>query len=71
MEEVEQICTGFSRQRRFSPEKEMEKNLWKRWVKEWLEIFPGTDGRVRVAKIEVGNTTLRRPITRLYPLEFK
>ena len=49
----------------------MEKNLWKRWVKEWLEIFPGTDGRVRVAKIEVGNTTLRRPITRLYRLEFK
>ena len=35
-----------------------------------LKIFPGTDGRVRVAKVKVGNTTLKRAIARLCPLEF-
>lgn len=36
-----------------------------------LEIFSGTDGRVRVAKTKAENTMLKRPITRLFPLEFK
>ena len=34
-----------------------------------LEVYPGQDGRVRVAKIEVGQGTLLRPITKLCPLE--
>lgn len=34
-----------------------------------LEVYPGQDGRVRVAKIQVGQGTLLRPVTKLCPLE--
>ena len=33
------------------------------------EVYPGQDGRVRVAKIQVGQGTLTRPVTKLCPLE--
>ena len=32
-----------------------------------LEVHPRNDGRVRVAKIEVGQVTLVRPVTKLCP----
>lgn len=34
-----------------------------------IEVFPGKDGHVRVATVQVGQNTLKRPITRLCPLE--
>ena len=34
-----------------------------------LEVYPGTDGRVRVAKLQVGQGTVVRPVTKLCPLE--
>ena len=34
-----------------------------------VEVFPGKDGHVRVARVQVGQNTLKRPITRLCPLE--
>ena len=34
-----------------------------------LEVFPGTDGRVRVAKVQVGQGTILRSVTKLCPLE--
>ena len=34
-----------------------------------LEVYPGTDGRVRVAKVKVGQGTLVRSVTKLCPLE--
>ena len=34
-----------------------------------VEVFPGKDGHVRVATVQVGQNTLKRPITRLCPLE--
>lgn len=34
-----------------------------------LEVYPGADGRVRVAKIQIGKGTLVRPVTKLCPLE--
>ncbi|XP_074653605.1 uncharacterized protein LOC141907761 [Tubulanus polymorphus] len=34
-----------------------------------LEIFPGKDGHVRVVKLQVGKTTLVRPIAKLCPIE--
>lgn len=34
-----------------------------------LEVYPGTDGRVRVAKVQVGDGTLVRSVTKLSPLE--
>ena len=36
-----------------------------------LEVYPGKDGHVRVAKIQVGNGTLMRPVTKLCPLELE
>ena len=36
-----------------------------------IEIFPGKDNHVRVAKVQVGNGTLVRPITKLAPVEIK
>ena len=33
------------------------------------EVYPGQDGRVRVAKIQMGQGTLTRPVTKLCPLE--
>ena len=33
------------------------------------EIFPGKDGHVRVAKVQVGRDTITRPITKLAPIE--
>ncbi|XP_065194926.1 uncharacterized protein LOC135826224 [Sycon ciliatum] len=35
-----------------------------------LEVYPGKDERVRVAKVQVGDRTLVRPINRLCPLEY-
>ena len=34
-----------------------------------VEIYPGDDGRVRVVKVQVGQGTLIRPISKLCPLE--
>ena len=34
-----------------------------------LEVYPGPDGRVRVAKIQVGRGTLVRPVIKLCPSE--
>ena len=34
------------------------------------EIFRGTDGRLRIAKVQVRNKTWKRPITKPWPLEF-
>ena len=34
-----------------------------------LEVYPGDDGRVRVVKVQVGEGTLTRPVTKLCPLE--
>lgn len=36
-----------------------------------LEVYPGKDGHVRVAKIQVGEGTLIRPVTKLCPLELE
>ena len=36
-----------------------------------LDVYPGKDGHVRVAKIQVGNGTLTRPVTKLCPLELE
>ena len=36
-----------------------------------LEVYPGDDGRIRVVKIQVGEGTLTRPVTKLCPLEGK
>ena len=33
------------------------------------EIFPGKDAHVRAARVQVGNTTIIRPITKLAPLK--
>ena len=33
------------------------------------EVYPGPDGRVRVAKVQVGQNSITRPITKLRPLE--
>ena len=35
-----------------------------------LEVYPGTDGRVRVAKVQVGDGTLVRSVNKLCPLEY-
>ena len=34
-----------------------------------VEIYPGEDGQVRVVKVQVGQGTLIRPISKLCPLE--
>lgn len=34
-----------------------------------LEVYPGQDGHVRVVKLQVGQGTLIRPVTKLCPLE--
>ena len=34
-----------------------------------IKIFPGKDSHVRVAKVQVGNGTLVRPVTKLAPIE--
>ena len=34
-----------------------------------VEVYPGVDGRVRVAKLQVGEGTLVRPVVKLCPLE--
>ena len=34
-----------------------------------LEVYPGTDGRVRVVKVQVGQGTLVRSVTKLCPLD--
>ena len=34
-----------------------------------IEVYPGNDGHVRVAKIQVGKNVFVRPVTRLCPLE--
>ena len=34
-----------------------------------IEVYPRQDGRVRVAKIQVGQSTVVRPVTKLCPLE--
>ena len=34
-----------------------------------VEVYPGDDGRVRVVKVQVGQGTLIRPISKLCPLE--
>ena len=36
-----------------------------------LETYPGKDGQVRVAKIQVGQGTMTRAVTKLCPLELK
>ena len=36
-----------------------------------IEVYPGNDGHVRVAKIQVGEGTLMRPVTKLCPLELE
>ena len=36
-----------------------------------LEVFPGKDGHVRVANVQIGRDSIIRPITKLVPLEVK
>ena len=36
-----------------------------------LDVYPGKDGHVRVAKLQVGSGTLTRPVTKLFPLELE
>ena len=36
-----------------------------------FETYPGTDGRVHVVKIQVGQTTMTRAVTKLCPLEIE
>ena len=36
-----------------------------------LEVYPGQDGRIRVAKTQVERGTLVRPVTKLCPLEYR
>ena len=36
-----------------------------------IEVYPGKDGHVRVVKIQVGDGTLIRPVTKLCPLELE
>ena len=36
-----------------------------------FEVYPGEDGRVRVANVQVGRNTLTRSISKLYPLEIR
>lgn len=36
-----------------------------------LEVYPGQDGHVRVVKLQVGQGTLIRPVTKLCPLELE
>ena len=36
-----------------------------------LELYPGKDGQVRVAKIQVGQGTMTRAVTKLCPLELE
>ena len=36
-----------------------------------LDVYPGKDGHVRVAKLQVGSGTLTRPVTKLCPLELE
>ncbi|CAG2252551.1 unnamed protein product [Mytilus edulis] len=36
-----------------------------------IEVFPGKDGHVRVAKVSLGQTVLIRPITKLCPLDIE
>ncbi|XP_015765556.1 PREDICTED: uncharacterized protein LOC107344425 [Acropora digitifera] len=57
---------------------ELVKHFWRRWMNairgQWplarvIEVYPGEDGRVRVAKVQVGRNTLTRSISKLCPLE--
>ena len=34
-----------------------------------IELIPGKDGKIRVAKLKTGNGALVRPVQRLFPLE--
>ena len=43
---------------------------WHRELGRILEVYPGTDGRVRVAKVQVGDGTLVRSVNKLCPLEY-
>ena len=36
-----------------------------------IEVYPGKDGHVRIVKIQVGDGTLIRPVTKLCPLELE
>ncbi|CAG2242219.1 unnamed protein product [Mytilus edulis] len=36
-----------------------------------IEVFPGKDGHVRVAKVSLGQTVFMRPITKLCPLDIE
>ena len=35
-----------------------------------VEVYPGSDGHVRVVDVQIGKTVFKRPITALCPLEF-
>ena len=35
-----------------------------------VEVYPGNDGRVRVAQLQVGQGTQVKSVTKLCPLEF-
>ena len=36
-----------------------------------IEVYPGKDRHVRIVKIQVGDGTLIRPVTKLCPLELE
>ena len=36
-----------------------------------LDVYPGKDGHVQVAKLQVGSGTLTRPVTKMCPLELE
>ena len=44
-----------------------KRHLWK--MGRVLNLYPGKDGRVRVARVKVGGSSMLRPIQRLVPLE--
>ena len=36
-----------------------------------LEVYPGKDGQERVVKLQVGQETIARPVTKMYPFELE
>ena len=36
-----------------------------------LEVYPGKDGHERVVKLQVGQETMARPVTKMYPFELE
>ena len=45
-------------------------NLRAHWpLAKVIQLFPGKDGKVRVAQVQMGQTLFKRPLNKLYLLE--